>query len=73
MSKYFPISKIYTCTIPTFPGGLFTLGFASKKYDPIKDQKTFDFEIKTDYYNEKIHRSAFDLPEFMIRRIKEEL
>ena len=72
MSQYFPISKIYTCTIPTFPGGLFTLGFASKKYDPIKDQKAFDFEIQTDYYNEKIHRSAFDLPEFMIKRIKEE-
>lgn len=72
MAKYFPISKIYTCTIPTFPGGLFALGFASKKYDPIKDQKSFDFEIKTDYYNEEIHRSAFSLPEFMKRRIEEE-
>ena len=29
--------------------------------------------VKTDYYNEKIHRSAFDLPEFMKRRIQEEI
>ncbi len=72
MAKYFPISKIYTATIPTFPGGLFTYGFASKKYDPIKHQKKFDFPIETKYYNAEIHRAAFVLPEFMKQRIKEE-
>ena len=72
MAKYFPISRIYTATIPTFPGGLFSFGFASKKYDPIIDQKTFDFEIETQYYNEEIHRASFVLPQFMINRINEE-
>lgn len=73
ISKYFPISKVYTATIPTFPGGLFTFGFGSKKYDPIKDQKEFDFEIKTKYYNKDIHKSCFVLPQFMKDRIKEEM
>lgn len=73
ISKYFPISKVYTATIPTFPGGLFTFGFGSKKYDPIKDQKEFDFEIKTKYYNKDIHKSCFILPQFMKDRIKEEM
>ena len=72
MSKYFKISKIYTATIPTFPGGIFSFGFNSKKYNPIKDQKEFDFEIDTQYYNKDIHQSCFTLPQFMINRIKEE-
>jgi spermidine synthase len=72
MAKYFPISKIYTATIPTFPGGLFSFGFGSKKYDPIKDQQQFDFNIETKYYNRGVHRACFDLPQFMIKRIEEE-
>jgi len=72
MSEFFPITKIYTATIPTFPGGLFAFGFASKKYDPIIDQKEFDFEINTEYYNSDIHKACFTLPQFMVNRIKEE-
>lgn len=72
ISKYFPIFKIYTMTVPTFPGGLFAFGFGSKKYDPIKDQLDFDFDIKNLYYNYDIHKSAFNLPEFMKKRIEEE-
>jgi spermidine synthase len=73
ISKYFPIAKVYTATIPTFPGGLFTFGFGSKKYGPIKDQKEFDFSIETKYYNKDIHKSCFVLPQFMKDRIKEEM
>jgi len=72
IAKYFPISKIYTATIPTFPGGLFSFGVGSKMYDPIKNQKKFDFDIKTKYYNYDIHKACFILPQFMIERINEE-
>jgi len=71
MAKYFPISKIYTATIPTFPGGLFAFGLASKKYDPIADYHPFDFPIETKYYNANLHNAAFQLPEFMIKKIQE--
>ncbi len=72
MAKFFPISKIYVATIPTFPGGMFAFGIASKKYDPIANQEEFDFEIETKYYNKDIHKSSFVLPQFMLDRIKEE-
>ncbi len=72
MAQYFKISKIYTATLPSFPGGLFSFGFASKKDDPIKDQQLFDFDIETKYYTADIHKACFVLPKFMEDRINEE-
>jgi len=71
LSKYFSNVRIYTATIPTFPGGLFAFCMASKKYDPLLDQKEFDFDIDCKYYNKDLHRAAFSLPQFMINRIRE--
>lgn len=72
LAEFFPISKIYTCIVPTFPGGLFSFGFASRKYDPEKDYHTFDFKIQNKYYNSDIHFASFKLPQFMLDRIEEE-
>jgi spermidine synthase len=70
LAKLFVVSKVYTTTIPSFPGGLFAFTLASKKYDPEKDLNYFDFEIKNKFYNKGIHQSCFNLPEFMIEKIK---
>ena len=72
LSDFFPIAKIYTCTVPTFPGGLFSFGFASKKWDPEKDYHPFDFKVKNKYYNSDLHFAAFKMPQFMLDRIEEE-
>jgi len=72
MAKHFPITKVYTATIPTFPGGLFSFVFGSKKHDPIADQKKPDFDLGARYYNGDIHAACFALPQFMIDRIAEE-
>ncbi|MCL2758057.1 MAG: spermidine synthase [Alphaproteobacteria bacterium] len=72
MAKYFPITKVYIATVPTFPGGLFSFVMGSKKYDPIADQKKPEFDIKTRYYNGGIHKACFALPQFMLDRIDEE-
>lgn len=72
LADIFPIAKIYTCTVPTFPGGLFSFGFASKKWDPEKDYRPFDFTVKNKYYNSDIHFASFKLPQFMLDRIDEE-
>jgi spermidine synthase len=72
LAHFFPISKIYICTVPTFPGGLFSFGFASKKFDPQKDYHPFDFPIATKYYNNNLQSAAFQLPQFMLDRIDEE-
>ncbi|MBI4099474.1 spermidine synthase [Candidatus Microgenomates bacterium] len=72
LAKYFPVSKIYTATVPTFPGGLFSFGFASKKFDPEKDFHPQDLPKGTRYYNAALHSAAFKLPQFMLDRIEEE-
>ncbi len=64
----FPISKVYQAHIPTYPSGHWLFGFASKKYDPIKDLDAKAWNalgIKTQYYNTGIHIGAFALPTYV--------
>lgn len=68
LKKIFPISKFYMYNMPTYPSGLWLFGFSSKKLHPINDLKEKEWEalgIKTRYYNTKLHRAAFALPNFM--------
>ncbi len=63
----FPLVEMYQAFIPTYPSGLWSFAFASKKYHPVKD---FDREraarrgFQTKYYNEDLHLGAFMLPTF---------
>ena len=64
----FPISKVYQAHIPTYPSGHWLFGFASKKYNPINDQRVEEWKslgLKTKYYNEQLHKGAFALPNFV--------
>lgn len=64
----FTISRVYQAHIPTYPSGHWLFGFASKKYDPLKDQDIVRWKaqgIKTRYYNEQLHRGAFALPNYV--------
>lgn len=70
----FPISRIYQAHIPTYPSGHWLFGFASKKYHPILDanwQKWKSLDIKTRYYNPKLHAGAFALPTYVEDIIRE--
>lgn len=67
LSEIFPIARMYTCHMPIYPSALWSFGFGSKRYDPIKDfqQKRYDsLRLATRYYNDDIHRGAFALPQF---------
>lgn len=33
--EIFPVSKLYTCNIPTYPSGMWTFTMGSKKHDPL--------------------------------------
>lgn len=71
LKKYFKITKLYTATIPIFPGGLFAFAVGSKKYDPETD--VIDLKVpECKYYNDHIRKSAFSLPQFMIDRLEKE-
>ena len=69
----FKIHKVYQVHIPTYPSGHWLFGFASKKYDPIKDLNAEAWEkldIKTKYYNTDIHVGCFALPTYVKELLK---
>jgi spermidine synthase len=67
---FFPITKLYLAQIPLYPGGLHSFTIGSKQYDPetvaLPDQLSFS----TRYYNLRLHRACFVLPNFAQQIIK---
>lgn len=64
----FPIHKIYQAHIPTYPSGHWLFGFASNRFDPIKDLDADAWNlrgIKTKYYNTNLHMGSFALPNYV--------
>jgi len=71
----FPIAKVYQAHIPTYPSGHWLFGFASKKYDPIKDldsDKWNQLGIKTRYYNTELHRGSFAIPNYVKEQLEDD-
>ena len=69
----FPITKLYSAHIPTYPSGHWLFGFASKKYHPVKDfdEKAWNtLGIETMYYNTDVHRGSFAMPNYVERLLK---
>ena len=66
----FPIAKVYQAHFPTYGSGHWLFGFASKKYDPIKDLNEDlwnSIGLKTNYYNTKLHKGSFYIPNYVIK------
>ncbi|MBS3755940.1 MAG: polyamine aminopropyltransferase [Desulfobacterales bacterium] len=67
---FFEKIHMYTFSTLTYPGGLWSFGFASRGLCPIKDfdpQRASASGIAMQYYNPEIHRAAFALPAFVSR------
>ncbi|MFH1904022.1 MAG: polyamine aminopropyltransferase [bacterium] len=67
IKSVFPIVKMYTASIPTYPSGYWSFSFGSKKYDPIEDfnqKRAADIQAQLKYYNSEIHKASFALPNF---------
>lgn len=69
--EIYPIVKPYICTIPTYPGSLWTFTMGSKRYDPEKVDINKIPDIDTKYYTREIHKAAFVLPKFIKDIFKE--
>jgi len=65
LKSIFPITRLYTCSIPTYPSGLWSFTIASKKYDPLEVDPAKIKELDTKYYNADVHFAAFKLPNFV--------
>jgi len=66
--RCFPISRVYQAHIPTYSSGHWLFGFASKRYHPVgdlKEKEWNDLNLKTRYYNTKLHAGAFALPNYV--------
>lgn len=75
IKQFFPIAKVYQAHIPTYASGHWLFGFASKKYDPIKDlnDKAWNsLGLETKYYNTELHKGAFALPNYVIKMLDKE-
>ncbi|MDQ0207081.1 spermidine synthase [Alkalicoccobacillus murimartini] len=65
IKEIFPITRVYTANIPTYPSGLWTFTIGSKKQDPLEVSEDRFHEIESKYYTKDIHRAAFALPKFV--------
>ncbi|MED3966045.1 polyamine aminopropyltransferase [Niallia taxi] len=63
--KVFPIAKLYTCNIPTYPSGMWTFTMGSKKYNPLEVNLNNIADIDGKYYTPEIHHASFVLPKFV--------
>ena len=73
INKIFPISTIYNFSNLTYPGGLWSFTFGSKKYHPINDfnsERVNSFNGEFKYYNQRIHSGAFAIPSFMAKELE---
>ncbi|MFD2922899.1 polyamine aminopropyltransferase [Halobacillus naozhouensis] len=72
VKETFPITRVYTANIPTYPSGLWTFTMGSKIYDPLKvsDERFTAFDTK--YYTKELHKACFALPKFVKDMTKEE-
>jgi spermidine synthase len=65
LSDLFPITRLYTASIPTYPSGLWSFTIGSKKYDPLQVDEASLLHFETKYYSPAIHKSVFQLPIFV--------
>ena len=65
---HFEKLHMYLFSTLTYPGGLWSFGFASRKFCPVADfsgARVAAAKIPTRYYNAQVHRAAFALPQFI--------
>ncbi|MFS0777612.1 polyamine aminopropyltransferase [Neobacillus sp. 3P2-tot-E-2] len=63
--EIFPVARLYTCNIPTYPSGMWTFTIGSKLYDPLQVETSRNIDFETKYYTPKLHVASFSLPRFV--------
>lgn len=61
----FPVTRLYTASIPTYPSGLWSFTLGSKERDPLAVDPEGIPELATRYYTPKLHHALFSLPAFV--------
>jgi len=61
----YPIARLYTANIPTYPSGLHCFTIGSKKYDPMTPDPARKPDFETLCYSPEIHKGSFILPNYV--------
>ena len=70
--ELFEIVTCYNYNNLTYPGGIWSFTWGSKRYHPLNDyqgKKRLE-NISCRYYNNETHRAAFTLPQFQLENVK---
>ncbi|SFJ75350.1 polyamine aminopropyltransferase [Thermoflavimicrobium dichotomicum] len=67
IQELFPISKVYTAVVPTYPGGMWSFTLGSKKYEQVMSDQ---FDKDTKYVSQDILKQCFALPAFLQAALK---
>jgi spermidine synthase len=62
INELFPIARLYTATVPHYPGGIWSFTLGSKKYSEVNWQA---FDKETQYVNQEVLKSCFALPQYI--------
>lgn len=65
VKEIFPVTRLYTANIPTYPSGLWTFTMGSKTHDPLNVSEERFHELDTKYYTNELHQASFVLPKFV--------
>ncbi len=74
LKEYFCEVKLYTVHVPTYPSGIWGVGYAAKKENfwQNPDEVRYNtFLEKLKYYNLDIHKASFALPEYIHSTLKD--
>lgn len=74
IKELFPVCRVYQAHIPTYPSGHWLFGFASKKYDPVRDINADAWNalaLDTQYYNTDLHVGCFMLPTYVKKLLEQ--
>ncbi|MBX5466038.1 MAG: polyamine aminopropyltransferase [Firmicutes bacterium] len=64
--QHFPITRVYLATIPTYPSGLWSFTWGSKRQDPeAVPEMVGEWAQSLRYWTPAVHRAAFCLPPFV--------
>ena len=73
IKSVFPIATVYQAHIPTYGSGHWLFGFASKKYNPVKDlneELWNSLNLETNYYSTDLHKGSFYIPNYVKRMLE---
>ncbi len=66
----YPITRLYTANIPTYPSGLHCFTIGSKKYDPVQPLVSRVPDFETRCYTPQTHVASFVLPKYVKELVK---